>query len=89
VIGCPLNNSSLQEEKLFRKEMNFSLSINCIDWYESASSVYDPKVGSNTVPIIRIFGKSRSGEQVLGHVHGAFPYLFVEYEGNLSPDEGM
>ncbi|GAA5969258.1 hypothetical protein JCM11641_007531 [Rhodosporidiobolus odoratus] len=39
------------------------------------------------VPEIRIFGKTDRGIPVVAHVHGAFPYVFVEYKGeNLDPE---
>lgn len=41
-----------------------------------------------TVPILRIFGATDRGQRVVAHVHGAFPYFFVEYKGKLNPEEG-
>ncbi|GAA5965048.1 hypothetical protein JCM8115_005696 [Rhodotorula mucilaginosa] len=38
-----------------------------------------------TVPVIRIFGATDRGQRVCAHVHGAFPYVYVEYKGKLDP----
>ncbi|GAA5888955.1 hypothetical protein JCM16303_004683 [Sporobolomyces ruberrimus] len=38
------------------------------------------------VPVIRIFGATDRGQRVCAHVHGAFPYIYVEYKGKLDPD---
>lgn len=42
-----------------------------------------------TLPIIRVFGATESGQKVCAHIHGAFPYLYVEYEGSLEPSASM
>ena len=39
------------------------------------------------VPVIRIFGATDGGQRAVAHVHGAFPYIYVEYHGSLDPDE--
>lgn len=41
-----------------------------------------------TVPVIRIFGATDRGQRVCAHVHGAFPYVYVEYKGKLDPTSG-
>lgn len=33
------------------------------------------------VPVLRIWGKRENGEQVLAHVHGVLPYLYIDYPG--------
>ncbi|KAG8166676.1 hypothetical protein KVR01_002365 [Diaporthe batatas] len=75
----------------------FKVRQNCIDFYQAAPTRYDPQLRSDVrpdqlskeprVPVIRIFGSTQTGQKVCAHVHGAFPYLYIEYTGSLAPDE--
>jgi DNA polymerase zeta len=40
------------------------------------------------VPEIRIFGATDQGQRCCVHVHGALPYVYVEYTGSLNPEAG-
>lgn len=40
------------------------------------------------VPTIRVFGATPHGQRVCLHIHGVFPYCYVQYEGSLKPDDG-
>jgi DNA polymerase zeta len=33
--------------------------------------------------VIRVFGATETGQKVCAHIHGAFPYLYVPYEGSI------
>ncbi|QSS58945.1 hypothetical protein I7I51_08375, partial [Histoplasma capsulatum] len=46
-----------------------------------------PKNERPKVPVIRVFGTTETGQKVCAHVHGAFPYLYIEYQGSLNPKE--
>lgn len=82
----------LQSMNLFR------VRLNCIDHYQANPTRYDPQLRNDVrasqvakgpkVPVVRIFGSTETGQKVCAHVHGAFPYLYVEYDGDLAPDEG-
>lgn len=77
----------------------FQVRLNCVDHYQAAPSEFDPpfpyrdpsteKYDRPKVPVIRIFGATETGQRVCVHVHGAFPYLYVPYDGDLSPEEGL
>ncbi|KAG6167882.1 hypothetical protein E4U11_006412 [Claviceps purpurea] len=75
----------------------FRVRLNCIDHYQTSPTRYDPQLRNDVrasqvgkgpkVPVVRVFGSTETGQKVCAHIHGAFPYLYVEYEGELAPDE--
>ena len=75
------------------------MRLNYIDHYQAIPSDFDPplpyrneasKRGDQPkVPVIRAFGTTETGQKVCVHVHGAFPYLYVGYDGTLNPEEGL
>ncbi|KAF1958896.1 hypothetical protein CC80DRAFT_533856 [Byssothecium circinans] len=77
----------------------FRFRLNCIDHYQAAPTDLDPVLrrraghsqlqNAPQVPVIRIFGATESGQKVCAHVHGALPYLYLEYNGSLDKDEGI
>jgi DNA polymerase zeta len=76
----------------------FRVRLNCIDHYQAAPSEFDPAIpyvhetpegrSRLKVPVIRVFGATETGQKVCAHIHGAFPYLYVEYDGSPERDEG-
>lgn len=76
----------------------FRVRLNCIDHYQATPTRYDPQLRNDVrpsqiakgpkVPVIRVFGSTETGQKVCAHIHGAFPYLYVEYEGGLNTDDG-
>lgn len=77
----------------------FKFRLNCIDHYLARPSALDVKLpgsdglederNKSTVPIIRIFGATETGQKVCAHVHGAFPYLYIEYTESLEESKGL
>ena len=77
----------------------FRVRLNCVDHYQSAPTRFDPQLRCNVrasqlreepkVPIIRVFGSTETGQKVCAHVHGAFPYLYIEYDGAIDQDTSM
>ncbi|KAJ0422161.1 hypothetical protein BJY00DRAFT_300527 [Aspergillus carlsbadensis] len=71
----------------------FQVRLNCVDHYQANPTEFDPPLpftdGASEksyrpkVPVIRIFGTTETGQKVCVHVHGAFPYLYVQYDGDL------
>src|ERR1700722_10688943 len=77
----------------------FRVRLNCIDHYQTFPTPYDPQLRQNVtasqaqnepkVPVIRVFGSTETGQKVCAHVHGAFPYLYIEYRASLESDLGQ
>ncbi|KAL4892922.1 hypothetical protein BDV59DRAFT_202282 [Aspergillus ambiguus] len=75
----------------------FQVRLNCVDHYQATPTEFDPplpyrdaaagKSDRSKVPVIRVFGATETGQKVCVHVHGAFPYLYVQYDGSLKPDD--
>ncbi|KAL8675269.1 MAG: hypothetical protein Q9168_000390 [Polycauliona sp. 1 TL-2023] len=75
----------------------FRVRLNCVDHYQGTPTDFDPGLpvrpdrskqkDAVKVPIIRVFGATETGQKVCAHIHGAFPYLYVEYHGSLIPDD--
>ncbi|KAI6133072.1 hypothetical protein EDD16DRAFT_1529837 [Pisolithus croceorrhizus] len=38
------------------------------------------------VPVIRIYGASSVGEKACVHIHQVYPYFFIEYNGEMNPN---
>jgi hypothetical protein len=73
----------------------FRLRLNCIDHYQAVPTRFDPQPHFDQnvqadkrprVPVIRVFGSTETGQKVCAHLHGAFPYLYVKYDGSLDPE---
>ncbi|KAL3471303.1 hypothetical protein BJX99DRAFT_30807 [Aspergillus californicus] len=74
----------------------FQVRLNCVDHYQANPSELDPPVPYRDgpteksyrpeVPVVRIFGTTETGQKICVHVHGAFPYLYIQYDGDLSPE---
>ncbi|KAM0325114.1 hypothetical protein ACHAQA_007653 [Verticillium albo-atrum] len=75
----------------------FRVRLNCLDHYQATSTRYDPQLRNDIhpsqaakgpkVPVVRAFGSTETGQKVCAHIHGAFPYLYVEYSGSLDQEE--
>ncbi|KAL8643102.1 MAG: hypothetical protein Q9228_000282 [Teloschistes exilis] len=75
----------------------FRVRLNCVDHYQVAPIEFDPQLPVRSrhfqqkdvtkVPVIRVFGATETGQKVCAHIHGAFPYLYIEYQGSLIPDD--
>ncbi|MCJ1245822.1 DNA polymerase zeta [Trapelia coarctata] len=76
----------------------FRVRLNCVDHYQATPTELDPQLkrGKNEqveqrvaprVPVVRVFGATETGQKVCAHIHGAFPYLYIEYTGSLDPDQ--
>ncbi|KAK8877157.1 DNA polymerase family B [Apiospora arundinis] len=75
----------------------FRVRLNCIDHYQATPTKYDPQLRNDVrfsqihkepkLPVVRVFGSTETGQKVCAHIHGALPYLYVEYDGSLSPED--
>lgn len=73
----------------------FRFRLNCVDHYQATPTAFDPQLfgsspsqqkNGSAVPVIRAFGATETGQKVCAHIHGALPYLYLEYTGPLTPD---
>ncbi|EJU02050.1 hypothetical protein DACRYDRAFT_107768 [Dacryopinax primogenitus] len=39
----------------------------------------------NKVPVLNVFGHTSAGQKACVHIHNVFPYLYIEYKGELDP----
>lgn len=79
-------------------DRNYALKVqaNYIDTYMHPPTRFDrstyedikESVRLSSVPVVRIFGSTDQGQTVTAHVHGVFPYIYIEHKGTLDPDEG-
>ena len=74
--------------------MTFRVRVDNIDWYRSTPTDLDPSLPAVSVagafapvPVIRIFGSTGVGERACMHIHGVFPYLYVEYPASYGSTE--
>ena len=78
---------------------NFRVRLNCVDHYQGVPTELEPPLFQKSaqqhqrlspkVPIIRVFGSTPTGQKVCAHIHGAFPYLYVDYSEGLATEEGQ
>ena len=76
----------------------FRVRLNCVDHYQAEPTQFDPCLSKKSskheqkpdprVPVIRVFGATETGQKVCAHIHGAFPYLYIKYDGSLKADQG-
>ena len=76
----------------------FRVRLNCIDHYQATPTRFDPQLRNDIrlsqiskgpkVPVVRAFGATETGQKVCVHIHGAFPYLYIQYEESLAPEDG-
>ncbi|CEH17017.1 probable catalytic subunit of dna polymerase zeta upr-1 [Ceraceosorus bombacis] len=81
--------SFLQQTPLFRLRLINIDHVLCDPTpYDRATSAFNPPDQPllRKVPVLRIFGATPQGQRVCCHVHGVFPYTYIEYTGSLRPD---
>lgn len=70
---------------LTTREPQLRVQINQLDYTIEPSGELD-KSNLLSAPVIRIYGTSSFGETACVHVHQVYPYFYVEYLGNLDPN---
>ena len=99
LLLCHAIGSFLHALRLYQHPMDvFRVRLNCVDHYQANPTVFDPPLpirnenkqgkSPSKVPVIRVFGATETRQKVCAHIHGAFPYLYIEYHGSLTLDDG-
>ncbi|KAG8221660.1 hypothetical protein J3R82DRAFT_1944 [Butyriboletus roseoflavus] len=65
--------------------VSLSVLINQIDHILAPPGPLD-NTSLPRVPVVRIYGASSIGEKACVHIHQVYPYFFVDYPGNMTPD---
>ena len=75
----------------------FRVRLNCVDHYQASPTELDPPLWGDLsrpsqknapqVPVIRVFGATETGQKVCAHIRGAFPYLYLDYNGSLAKQD--
>ncbi|CAI4823315.1 CDN_1a_G0053580.mRNA.1.CDS.1 [Saccharomyces cerevisiae] len=87
------SNDTIQSDTVrsSSKSDYFRIQLNNQDYYMSKPTFLDPSHGESLplnqfsqVPNIRVFGALPTGHQVLCHVHGILPYMFIKYDGQIT-----
>ncbi|KAK3288697.1 hypothetical protein CYMTET_3833, partial [Cymbomonas tetramitiformis] len=72
----------------------FTVRLVDVDYYMAApipgvDVCYSALQGSATqqVPVVRVFGATPAGQKTCLHIHQAFPYFYVPFEGPTFPQE--
>ncbi|KAF9973811.1 DNA polymerase zeta [Actinomortierella ambigua] len=74
-----------------KRTSRFKVRIADIDHYMATPGPLDltfcqflpPKVPVTKVPVLRVFGANEAGQKCCLHIHRAYPYFYVPYEGEL------
>lgn len=69
------------------QEPNLRIRVNQIDYIVEPAGPLD-NTALPRVPVLRIYGESSAGKKACLHVHQVYPYFFVEYDGQMNPDNG-
>lgn len=80
----------MEYDKTFDDDGVFHVQVNNIDTYQSFPTTLDrafnPSTGQKflNLPIIRLYSSTPTGRNVLIHVHGVYPYFYIEYKGDIN-----
>jgi DNA polymerase zeta len=83
----------MEYEETLEDDGVFHVQVNNIDTYQSFPTTLDrafnPSTGQKffNLPIIRLYSSTPTGRNVLIHIHGVYPYFYIEYKGDIS--DGM
>ncbi|KAG0330369.1 DNA polymerase zeta [Dissophora globulifera] len=75
------------------RTVRFKVRIADLDYYMATPGPLDldscqflpPNCPVLKVPVVRLYGSNEAGQKTCLHIHKAYPYFYVPYEGSLEP----
>ncbi|KAF8940450.1 DNA polymerase zeta [Dissophora ornata] len=77
------------------RPVRFKIRISDLDYYMVEPGPLDldisrflpPSCPVLKVPVVRVYGANEAGQKTCLHIHQAYPYFYVPYEGPLEPSQ--
>ncbi|KAF8985309.1 DNA polymerase zeta [Entomortierella lignicola] len=80
---------------LSTRTVRFKIRIADLDYYMAEPGPLDfdtcqflpPQYPVLKVPVVRVYGANEAGQKTCLHIHKAYPYFYVAYDGSLEPQQ--
>ncbi|KAG0245565.1 hypothetical protein B0O80DRAFT_502930 [Mortierella sp. GBAus27b] len=77
------------------RPVRFKIRIADLDYYMAEPGPLDidscqflpPMCPVLKVPVVRVYGANEAGQKTCLHIHQAYPYFYIPYEGSLEPTQ--
>ncbi|KAF9115818.1 DNA polymerase zeta [Mortierella sp. AM989] len=80
---------------LVTRSVRFKIRIADLDYYMAEPGPLDldtcqflpPHCPVLKVPVVRVYGANEAGQKTCLHIHRAYPYFYIPYDGSLEPPQ--